>query len=233
MMTVYDFEERLFMAVKRRVTDDDMAEYRRLTSSVDRDMQLDRKTAALIIHEFLYDVLKEPDEEDISPAFELEDIYECRVCAMHIAQVYSKGIANASHYFDLKRTVSEDEAVKMAKLTNGYAYAYQVLGYLLWNSNTKTISKKILSEYDYYLKSFVYDKIWEGLSSKEIEILQSVSESSDINEIIEKIGMDKKTFSVYRDRLIKYGVLISKQRGKVTFALPRFKEYIRNVFLFD
>ena len=129
--------------------------------------------------------------------------------------------------------INEDEAVKMAKLTNGYAYAYQVLGYLLWNSDTKTISKKILSEYDYYLKSFVYDKIWEGLSSKEIEILQSVSESNDINEIIEKIGMDKKTFSVYRDRLIKYGVLISKQRGKVTFALPRFKEYIRNVFLFN
>ena len=129
--------------------------------------------------------------------------------------------------------INEDEAVKMAKLTNGYAYAYQVLGYLLWNSDTKTISKKILSEYDYYLKSFVYDKIWEGLSNKEIEILQSICESNDINEIIEKIGMDKKTFSVYRDRLIKYGVLISKQRGKVTFALPRFKEYIRNVFLFD
>ena len=117
MMTVYDFEERLFMADKRRVTDDDMAEYRRLTSSVDRDMQLDRKTAALIIHEFLYDVLKEPDEEDISPAFELEDIYECRVCAMHIAQVYSKGIANASHYFDLKRTVSEDEAANLIDRT--------------------------------------------------------------------------------------------------------------------
>ena len=129
--------------------------------------------------------------------------------------------------------ISEDDAIKMAKLTNGYAYAYQVLGYLLWNSETKTISKKILSEYDYYLKSFVYDKIWEGLSSKETEILHSTCESSDINEIIEKTNMDKKSFSVYRDRLIKYGVLISKQRGKVSFALPRFKEYIKNVFLFE
>lgn len=129
--------------------------------------------------------------------------------------------------------LEDSEAIKMAKLTKGYAYAYQVLGYLFWNSETKTISKKLLVDYDYYLKSFVYDKIWEGLSPKEVEILECMSESSEIDEILDKTKMDKKGFSVYRDRLIKYGILESKQRGKIAFALPRFKEYIDNKLLYE
>lgn len=129
--------------------------------------------------------------------------------------------------------LDDSEAVKMAKLTKGYAYAYQVLGYLFWNSSTKTISKKLLSEYDYYLKSFVYDKLWEGLSPKEADILIYLNETEDIKEIVENHKIDNKTLSVYRDRLIKYGVLTSKQRGKLSFALPRFKEYIENKLLFE
>lgn len=129
--------------------------------------------------------------------------------------------------------LDDEDAIKMAKLTNGYAYAYQVLGYLFWNSEKKSISKKLLSEYDYYLKSFVYDKIWEGLSVKEAEILECICETNDTEIIVEKTNMDKKVFSVYRDRLIKYGLLISKQRGKISFALPRFKEYIINKSIFE
>lgn len=51
-----------------------------------------RKDAARIIHEFLRDELKEPEESDASPAYRLQDLFDCRVCAGHVIQVYVKGI---------------------------------------------------------------------------------------------------------------------------------------------
>ena len=122
--------------------------------------------------------------------------------------------------------IDSDTAVKMSKLTEGYAYAYQVLGYLMWEEEEKKISKKLLSQFDQYLSEFVYDKIWEGLSEKEINIIIKISRN-------ETLDMKPNEISVYRDRLIKYGVLESKQRGKLSFALPRFKEYIDNKLLFE
>ena len=122
--------------------------------------------------------------------------------------------------------IDSDTAVKMSKLTEGYAYAYQVLGYLMWEEEEKKISKKLLSQFDQYLSEFVYDKIWEGLSEKEINIIIKISRN-------ETLDMKPNELSVYRDRLIKYGVLESRQRGKLSFALPRFKEYIDNKLLFE
>ena len=122
--------------------------------------------------------------------------------------------------------LDNEHAAQMAKLTQGYAYAYQVLGYLMWKSESKEISNDLLSEYDQYLAEFVYDKIWEGLSEKEKNILISLSESKALE-------LKANELSVYRDRLIKYGILFSKQRGSLSFALPRFKEYIKNKILFD
>lgn len=49
----------------------------------------------------------------------------------------------------------------------------------------------------------------------------------DIKDIREKLSMDSKTFGVYRDRLIKKGVIISDSYGKVEFSLPRFDKFLQ------
>ena len=54
--------------------------------------ELTRKDAARIIHDFLINIMKEADEIEVSSAYALRDLFECRVCAPHIAQVYEKGI---------------------------------------------------------------------------------------------------------------------------------------------
>ncbi len=56
---------------------------------------LNRQTAARITHEFLRLELNIPDLADISPATKLKDLYTCRACANHIAQVYCRGIMDA------------------------------------------------------------------------------------------------------------------------------------------
>ena len=56
---------------------------------------LNHQTAARIIHMYLLIECGLPDLSDITPATALKDLYTCRVCANHIAQVYCRGIMGA------------------------------------------------------------------------------------------------------------------------------------------
>ncbi len=76
---------------------------------------LNRQTAARIIHTFLLIELQLPDLQDISPATKLKDLYTCRVCANHIAQVYSREIMGADEelYFNHLELITEKEIKKV------------------------------------------------------------------------------------------------------------------------
>ena len=134
-----------------------------------------------------------------------------------------------SMYYKEVFDIGDQEAKSLANLTKGYAYAYQVLGYLLWENKTTTISDKLMSKYDQYLQEYVYDKIWAELSDKDKLFLSSLSDEKETSfmDIQNKTGMDKKTASVYRDRLIKRGIIGSSTYGKVSLKLPRFYEFIQ------
>ena len=62
---------------------------------LDSGKPLLRRQAARILHEFIRKECRETDEEDWGAAKELADLYDCRVCANHVAQVYVKGIMEA------------------------------------------------------------------------------------------------------------------------------------------
>ena len=61
-----------------------------------KDRPVTRKNVARICHMYLQKVMKVNDL-DISGAKELKDLYDCRVCANHIAQVYMRGIMDAKN----------------------------------------------------------------------------------------------------------------------------------------
>lgn len=56
---------------------------------------IERRAAARIIHQFLRKECKEVDEIDWNPAKQLKDLYDCRTCVNHVAQVFVKGIMGA------------------------------------------------------------------------------------------------------------------------------------------
>lgn len=56
------------------------------------DNMLERKNAAKILHLFLKRELCVPDLMDISAAGSLIDLYDCRICVQHVAQVYLRKI---------------------------------------------------------------------------------------------------------------------------------------------
>ena len=60
-----------------------------------RNEPVTRKNIARIIHMFLLKEKGIADISDIHEAEVLRDLYDCRVCANHVAQVYLRGIMDA------------------------------------------------------------------------------------------------------------------------------------------
>lgn len=117
-------------------------------------------------------------------------------------------------------------ASEMAKLTRGYPFAFQVLGYLTWNNHEDY--KSIINEYMQYLSEFVYDKIWSELSLKDRQVAIGIAQVPDgkILDIRNLLDMETNEFNPYRKRLIKKGILSGETRGYVSFTLPLFSEYV-------
>ncbi len=57
-----------------------------------RERYIERRAAARILHQFIRMVQREPELENWKPAQQLKDLYDCRTCVNHVAQVYCKGI---------------------------------------------------------------------------------------------------------------------------------------------
>lgn len=129
--------------------------------------------------------------------------------------------------------INDEKSLELAILTKGYAYAYQVLGYLLYENKKCEVDRLLLSKYDQHLQEYVYDKIWIELSEKDKVVLLAFAnnEKAKVEALIKKTKMDKKTFSVYRDRLIKRGLLLAPSYGVLILKLPRFFEYLKIVRL--
>lgn len=127
-------------------------------------------------------------------------------------------------------TLNDADSLKMAKLTNGYAFAFQVLGYLTFRHNGNY--KEAMDDYRLYLEEYSYKKIWSELSSKDKEILYALAKSKNnkINEVMEICKMDNNHFNPYRKRLLNKGIVVAKERGKLSFVLPLFKEYILDYY---
>lgn len=73
---------------------------------------IERRKVARIVHEVLLTELGEKDEDEWSEANKLKDLYMCRTCVIHIAQVYVKGIIllRDNNMFDVKGSTNFAEA---------------------------------------------------------------------------------------------------------------------------
>ena len=104
-ISVGDFVSKLFETHKKpsgtRIDKSELLRYGHfrgwLEDSDERNPSspLNRQTAARIIHMFMLIELGINDLQDITPATALKDLYTCRVCANHIAQLYTRGIMSA------------------------------------------------------------------------------------------------------------------------------------------
>lgn len=133
----------------------------------------------------------------------------------------------ALQYEDIFST-DHNTAVRMAKETKGYAFAFQALGMIVWEHGIKKFQKndkQLFVAYDSLLDDFAYRKIWSDLSKKEQEILLVMDDDREMkaSEISDLSNMTGNAFSQYRKKLLNKGLLSSQTYGYVALALPRFK----------
>ena len=129
------------------------------------------------------------------------------------ARIFSLNISNAK---------------QLAALTQGYPFAYQVLGYLCWENDCAADPGKILDEYDQRLSEYVYSKIWSELSPKDKSVVEQIAAgNSAVSDIMNNLSLNKSNFSPYRDRLLKKGIVIAPERGKLSIVLPRFDKFVQ------
>ncbi len=126
-------------------------------------------------------------------------------------------------------------AVSLSKLTNGYAFAYQVLGYLFFESEKKEINDELLNKYDSYLQNSGYDVIYKDLTEVEKQFCCALAESKngETKEIMEISQFKENYFQKIRSNLIEKEILTSVGYGKLEFTLPRFSNYIKLINYFN
>lgn len=124
--------------------------------------------------------------------------------------------------------ITKEEALVLAKETKGYAYAYQVLGHLVFDRKDPKLDDNLYAKYDQYLEEYVYEKMYSELSSNDKKILKAFTNDgiNSVDNLMLKSKMKKNIFSVYRDRLIKRGIIESPEYGKLSLKLPRFYEFL-------
>lgn len=124
--------------------------------------------------------------------------------------------------------VDEEKARKLACLTKGYAFAYQALGAVYWPERENPNMEDIVGKLDEMLDDYVYKKIWSSLTAKEREIILAIKhDDTKTGEICEVTGIKPNSFSQYKSKLTRMGLITSSGYGYNSLTLPRFYEIVR------
>ncbi|MBR6224004.1 MAG: ATP-binding protein [Lachnospiraceae bacterium] len=135
-------------------------------------------------------------------------------------------IRDVSSNYSKVLKLSTSESIRMAGFTNGYPFAFQVLGHFTWEHNGDYMNS--MTDYKNYLYDYVYDKIWSEASEKDKLILYAIAKSNSdkIVDIRRVIDIDTNSFNPYKKRLKNKGLIDGDTYGRITFILPLFKEYV-------
>lgn len=138
-------------------------------------------------------------------------------------------IVAMAHTYQRIFHITEKQAGRMASMTKGYSYAFQVLGYMYWEESGEFPTKRLLNRFDAQLADASYIKLWSNLSETDQRVVKCIAENEGgkTKDIASVAEMDSNKFNQYRKRLKDHGIIDVSQYGKISFALPRFKEFVK------
>ena len=124
-----------------------------------------------------------------------------------------------------------ETALIAARETKGYPYAFQLIGYFLWQ-NDGNYTPSIRKQWIERLNDYVYDIIWKKLSQKDRYVAYGIASAAShkTQEVLELLRMSQNEFNPYRRRLIKKGLANGDEWGRVTFTLPYFGEFVQHTY---
>jgi hypothetical protein len=132
-------------------------------------------------------------------------------------------------------STTKEKGIELAKFTRGYAFAFQMLGSLLFKRGSLELNASVLSEFDEIMFARSYSTIWAELSPKERIFLKGIQEHrATTNKEVTDLGiLGEKELPVYKNRLVAKGILETPERGTFRFSLPRFDVFVQQVIDFE
>ncbi|MDQ4504121.1 hypothetical protein [Sinomonas sp. ASV322] len=124
-----------------------------------------------------------------------------------------------------------------AEATGGYPFLIQLVGYFLWkeaeNSGGSVDPATAHRAFEAANRRHVRTVIEAALaaaSAKDLEFLRAMAEDvgpSAVGDIGHRLGAKSNLVSNYRTRLLDAGLIESAGYGKVDFAIPGLRRYLR------
>lgn len=152
-----------------------------------------------------------------------------RADRFHVSKLFASSIART--YMDVL-DITAKQAEILADMSKGYAYAFQLIGDLMYENLSQKITFEKALEYTKLrfrdvLFNQAYDVIAHELTDVDFQFLYAMAQDNSISSIIRTMQKSKQYVNSYRAKLIKYDLIKPIIRGKVGFTLPLFRDFIQ------
>lgn len=136
---------------------------------------------------------------------------------------------------DAGRTISDELAMECAQATDGYPFMIQLVGYHVWRqTGTGPITQDHVTAgvaaAQARLGALVHEPALTDRSAVDRTFLVMMARDdtpSRLSDIAARMSKNTQYASVYRDRLMKAGMIRPAGHGLVTFEAPYLREYLR------
>jgi chromosomal replication initiation ATPase DnaA len=134
------------------------------------------------------------------------------------------------------RRIDAQALIDAANATDGYPFLIQAVGYFSWlqNENENTITKDDVNNgiesAKIQMESAVLETALADISDKDCEFINAMAKDegpSKIADVMERMKVDSNYAGTYRRRLIIEGIIKPAGYGKIDFAIPYLREYLR------
>jgi hypothetical protein len=138
---------------------------------------------------------------------------------------------------DTAKTITPEAAVLAGEISQGYPYLIQLIGSKAWQNSgdADTIEIEDVSGARGHVIAAmvknVHGPALRGLSARKREYLLAMLEDegpSSVGDIAQRMGIDPRNQSTYRERLIEDELIRPASRGFVEYALPYLGEALRH-----
>jgi len=141
---------------------------------------------------------------------------------------------------DSGKAIRDDVALEASRMTRGYPYMVQLVGYYMWQAAERRGSRQVErqdvevggSDANLAFADAVCTPAYDGLTEAQRAFVDAmargVSDAVRLKDIAEQVEKSASWASKYRSSLISAQVIVPAGRGLVRFAIPGFGEYVRS-----
>ncbi len=126
--------------------------------------------------------------------------------------------------------ISDDEALKMAKLTKGYPFGFQAWGALYWENRDSKTFDEIVDLYNGILEDYVYTAVWAELTECERLVIRAFPDDDakmSMDEICANVSAPKEDVIKSVSRLTGKDICVEPEENYFSLALPQMRTVIR------